>query len=511
MNRIYDVAIEAYDPALPGVVTLRYATESYVTGADDTPAHTWVDGRIQQPANFQRSCFDGGKTFGASRVGAGELILVNADGALDALIDFGFDGRAITLRRGEVGPGSAGVPSWTTILRGTMQSAEIGWRLVSLRLRDRQAELDRPLQGNRYAGSNVLPAGVEGVAEDLAGKPKPWGWGRVFNISPPCVNTSRLIYQVHDGAVASIDAVYDRAAPLTAGAAYANQADMEANAPAAGYFQVWAAGGMFRLGGAPAGQVTADATIGANAAARTAAQTWATILAKAGLSAGDWDAGDVTALDAATAAEVGVWYGEEVRTLAALDEVANAVGAWWGPDRFGVFRLARIEAPAGTPVATLTTLEVRRLDRHAAGSGVPAWRLGLGYRKFWATQDSDLAGSVGAARRGELRAAFRKVSAEDATVRTKHLLAAEQEFETVLVETADAQDEVDRRLGLYGVRRDLFEARVTLDADLAAVLDLGVVVRLQVPRFGLADGKLLLVVGVRPDLRAEILDLTLWG
>ena len=32
--------VDAYDPALPGVVTLRFATQGYATGPADSPAHT---------------------------------------------------------------------------------------------------------------------------------------------------------------------------------------------------------------------------------------------------------------------------------------------------------------------------------------------------------------------------------------------------------------------------------------------------------------------------------------
>jgi hypothetical protein len=42
-------------------------------------------------------------------------------------------------------------------------------------------------------------------------------YGVVKNVPAPCVNTSKLIYQVNDGAVDSIDAVYDRGVPLLVG------------------------------------------------------------------------------------------------------------------------------------------------------------------------------------------------------------------------------------------------------------------------------------------------------
>jgi hypothetical protein len=37
------------------------------------------------------------------------------------------------------------------------------------------------------------------------------------------------------------------------------------------------------------------------------------------------------------------------------------------------------------------------------------------------------------------------------------------------------------------------------------------VVRVTLPRFGLAAGRLLRVIGMQPDLRLNQIDLTLWG
>ena len=47
--------VDAYDPALPGVVTLRFATQGYATGPADSPAHTFYDGRIVQRPTVTRS------------------------------------------------------------------------------------------------------------------------------------------------------------------------------------------------------------------------------------------------------------------------------------------------------------------------------------------------------------------------------------------------------------------------------------------------------------------------
>lgn len=511
MSQIYLAEISAYDPALPGLRTLRYCTcIGYTTGAADTPSHTYYEPRIQQPANMQRSLASGAGTRGATRVGYGELVLVNLDGGLDPLVDYGFDGRAISIKLGTQRPWQA--PVWTTVITGTMARADFSWSQLTISLRDRQAELNAPLQTVTYAGNNVLPSGLEGVATDIKGKEKPRLYGYGWQLSPVLVNTSRLIYQISDAALQSVSAVYDRGAALTAGSAYSSQADMETNAPSAGQYRAWLAGGMFRLGASPAGQITCDAIAGASSANRTAAQVAKQVLLDAGISSGDISSSDVTALDSATGAEIGYWLDSAATSQRVLDAVLGSVGAWWGVDRLGKFRMARFEAPSGTPVATLTEVEIIKIDRiPGADIAIPVWQVTLAYQPYSTTQTNDLAGSVTDARRAELAEPVRKVVAADSGIKTLHPLAETLEVETRIADATAAQNEANRLLALYKVRRDTLSVRVALDADLAAAIDLGAVVSVAVPRYGYTGGRLMRVTSIRTDLRGGVLDLTLWG
>lgn len=520
MSMIYLAHVTVYDPALPGERVLRYATGAgFVTGADaarrpaGVAAHVHYEPRIKQPAAMRRDCFTKGATGGASQVGYGELVLVNTDGALDGYLEYGLDGRSVEILVGHMAPWQA--PLFTTVLRGTMEQPRIGWDSVSIRLRDRQAELDVPLQSTRYAGNNSLPNGLEGVAGDLVGKPKPLAFGKVFNAPAPCVNTSKLTYQVNDGAVADIPAVYDKGAALSKGSNYATSSALQAATVAAGTYATCFSEGYFRLGSSPVGLVTADIVQGAAAGNRTAAQVAKAIATRTGgIAPGDVDAGDIAALDAANSAEIGLWFDEETSFVAALDHAAGAVGAWWGFDRLGKFRIQRLAAPSGTPVATLTDAELLKIDRVETtddGRGVPAWRVQLSYRRMAAVQNTDLAGSVTDARRAEISQAWRTAVAEDAGVKTAHLLATTLEVESALVDAGPAGTEAARRLALYKQRRDRFEVRAAVAPTLLESIDLGAVVALDHPRFQLAGGRLFRVLGIRADLDAGILDLTLWG
>ena len=497
--------------------TLRFATQGYVTGPADTPANTYYDGRVKQPGNIQRNIFDNRTTFGASKVGYGEVVIVNNDGALDALVGYGFAGFPITIKRGVLAR-NASVPTWTTVFAGTMDSADFTWSEISIKVRDRQQDLTKPIQQTRYGGTNALPNGLDGVATDLRGKGKPILFGRVLNISPPLVNTSRFEYQISDGLIQSVDGVYSNGVALTAGAAYTSQADMEANAPAAGQYRYWlsAGGSYIRLAAASSGTLTVDATQGANVAARTPAQLMSQAMQKGGILSADISAADVAALDAVAPYECGYWVDSSDDTTGGqvLDALANSAGAWWGVDRFGKFRMGQVSAPtSGASIGTLQAVDIITIDRGRAadaGAGVPAWQVQLQYQRVFTVQNN-LAGTAGVAYTSDRGQEFRTVLANDATVKAQWPISVEVVLQTHLMNLADANTEAARRFGLYKVRRDTLLIRCRLDDALAAAIDLGKVVTVQVARYGMGGGKPFLITGIRTDLRNNIFDLTLWG
>lgn len=520
MARIYLAHVTVYDPSVPGEVVKRYCTgRGFVTGTNASyrpsgvAAHIAYTPRVKQPASMRRDVFFRGATGGGSQVGYGELVLVNADGGLDDYLDYGLDGRQIEIIVGDMSPFR--VPTFTTVMKGTMEQARISRDVVSIKLRDKQAVFAAPVQTAKYGGTNSLPSGLDGVAGDIKGNPKPRCYGTVFNIQPPCVNTSKLTYQVNDGTVNDITAVYDKGAAITKGSNYATSTLLQAATVTAGTYATCFAEGYFRLGSSPAGIVTADVQQGANAAARTAAQILKVLATgPAGLSAGDVSSADVTALDTANSAECGIWIGQEADISECMDAIANSVGAWWGFDRLGALRMQQVAVPSGTAAVSLTEAEIINIDRiesQDTGNGLPAYRVKLNYKHFYTAQASDLAGGVTDARRAELARSYREVIDTDSSVQTTHLLAPEMQFNTLLINASAAQTECTRRLTLYKTRRDRFEVRAAITVSMAAALDLGAVVQVTHRRFGLSGGKLFRVLGMQHNLQNNRVDLTLWG
>ena len=202
---IFVTEVDALDLVTGEETTLYFSSDDITTGAADTPAHTAFVNRILRPITIRRDIYSPGTTQGPSKVSVGELVLDNSDGALDYLVRYAFDGRRIVQRMAEA---KVAYPAaYTPMLIATMGLPEFTSEEVRLTVRDRQALLDAPLQPALYSGDGLVD-GLEGDAS-LKGKPKPLLFGRALNMSPPLVNASKLIYQVHAGRLASVDGVYD--------------------------------------------------------------------------------------------------------------------------------------------------------------------------------------------------------------------------------------------------------------------------------------------------------------
>lgn len=538
-GRLFLLEVQAY--VGPSVQTFYYSSDlGYTTGPGDSPANTYFAPRIIQPGNYSVSAFEQGKTFGASRVGYGEIVLDNTDGALDALVNYGFDGRTVTLRAGY--PGEDYPAEFVTVYTATVEQAVFNWDTITLRLRDRQFDLQVPLNRDVFAGGNPLPLGLEGNDDDIKGQIKPLVLGSVLNIAPPLCNTSKLIYAVSVGVTGTGDnvtdwdgitdfdavadffgsvsegcdnvTVYDAGLALTPEADYTDELDMMSNAPSAGCYRVWPAGGYFRLGSTPTGEVTCDCT-DASGDDPSAKNLIIRILEKyKGWTSADYSAADLTALDGLNSDSLGVWFNNEIPTISnLLDEICNSVGACWSFDPAGIFRVARIDPPTGAADLALTDQTIRRLERRSSadtGAGVPATSVRLKWGKNYTVQRSGLAGAVGNARRAWVAQEYRDEVAKDESVLTRHLLAPEIVATTAL--TAAPTAEAARRLAIYSVRRDRLELTLDMaDIDYTS-LRIGSVVSLDLSgRYGYDGSNKLLVLGMTVNLATYKITLTIWG
>ena len=460
--------------------TLRFSLGRY-----DAPDDAFYDPRMLQPGLYQAGLY-AGQLLQQGRSGHGETTLENSDGALDYLADYAVDGRTMQLRFDEQ------LQVVGTVSRLAFRENEVG-----VILRDPLEPLRSPQPMDVYAGDNVLPDGVEGTEDDIAGEPKPQVWGRVRNAQPVLVNTSKLIYQVSSLADCNVTAVYDRGVALTNGGTYTDIAQLQSTAPAAGQYRHYQ--GYFRLGASPVGTVTVDA----EQATPTLGTVAAALAAERGYTL---HADDVTTLNAFGA--VSVYLNSDTDTLTLLDELAESIGGYLTSPAEGDLRMGEwLEPePNNNAIHPYSMSSITRSSTGAGENGLPVWRVTVEYDPNGTVQD-DLAGNVSDERRARVAQPYRRVIASAQAVRDRHPLAGELTIQSRLTDRAIAQQVANRVLALLSVRRDTveIEARETLTPPV------GGSVTPTTPRLGYGAGRAMRVTGYRLNAENQELTLQLWG
>jgi hypothetical protein len=519
----YLVEMECFDRQVNAEATLYFASIPFTTLPGDTVTNQHFAERLKEAGSYDRSMFSTGTTQGQISVGAGYLEIVNNDGELDQLRNrYAFDGYPLRIQ--SVPRIQPKYSDAVLVFAGTVEQVELSWAKATVRIRDRLTALDVEHQDVLYAGSTVAGGmnEAEGLPDDLKGKGKELAYGAPQLVPATAANPFDSIFGLGADGLEAVEEVRDRGVLLTpTGTNYANIAALRGASIPAGQYATALALGLVRTGSKPVGQLTARPVEKTAGGARTAAQIARRMLLRSGLVEGvDFLATDIAALDALNPAPVGYWMPpEDQTTLTAVQKVLGSVGATIVPDRLGVFRILRFDAPSGYPDLFLSTAEIlegnggRGLQLLATGDegrGVPAWRVTVQYARNWYVMNrSELDVATTETFKAFASQEWRTAIAEDITVRAVNRLASDLTYETYLTEEADAQAEAGRLLALHSVPRDRFQ--VPLKTFLAEHIELGSVVRLQLPRFGLEAGKDFTVIGLSEKFSTNTTTLDLWG
>lgn len=513
-DHVYLVEVQAHNGS--SVVTFYLSTEGYTSQAADTPSNQTYIPRIVDPGNFQRTLFSGDETRGRSSVGVGDIIVASGDPGngdlIDEWLDYGWSGRNVTVKA--LPTGAKSISAGATLFRGKLDKiiSTNPLEQFELRIADRLSDLDKPLLTSQYAGTTVASAATAEGNADLKGQIKQQIWGECHNVRVQPANVYDLIYVVSNSALQSIDAIYDGGLALTIDGDNVSIASLQAASISAGHARTCKAAGLIRLGGTPTYEVTVDAKEGADAAARTAAQIAKRMLIHMGETSATYIDGAFTNLDVKNNAVCGIVIADDRSALDAIQEVLDSIGAWMAPNRDGAMVVSRFEAPAVTPALTFDLEKQALSDSFSrSDSPVPVWRVNLQYDRLGIVQDdSALAGAVAADRRAYLATEYRKVSAEDASIKTKHLNAGELTITTCLTSQSDAQDEADRLLALHGTERERYEVSFMLSDAWAA--EPGNQVTFIHSRLGMSGGgKPFAVLGRVDQYADERVALSVWG
>jgi hypothetical protein len=318
----------------------------------------------------------------------------------------------------------------------------------------------------------------------------------LFRTSPDGITWTTQNTDMPDGMIADETAYHDAtgatvavgtiwASPFTAQGTYANpfgrtyssEDELLDNdlAPPPGGVGVYLAGGYFKLGSLPAGTVTADVVQGAAASDRTAGQLFADVAVRAGLSAGEWSAADVTALDNINSAELGHWSGlSETLCSNVADQLLHSIGGWWGADETGVLRVGILQDPTAlTQGHNFVTRDVdlagnvtslRRVRPTDANQGIPYYEIVVGHAKSWTVQESGVVGAVTQARRERLALEYLEATFSDTGVQTEHPLADISRRDTLMSTTSDAEAEAERLHRMLRYPAEMFILTTAYDA-----------------------------------------------
>ncbi len=346
---------------------------------------------------------------------------------------------------------------------------------------------------------------------DVAGKPKPLVYGNCKQVPAVLIDSTRLIYQIHDRAVQAIDAVYDKGSPLTLTTNYT----------------VDLTRGLITLLASPAGQITADVRgDSAGSFVSTTADVIRRIATRhAGLAdPAGIDTGGFAALNAINSSVIG--YSTDLSPIninQVLDEIITTIGGYWTFTRLGLLTVNQLQAPS-SPIATFTEADISLNSLQLLEVIDPSKRQRVGYHKIWKTQKpAELATSLSQATISQFGQDFSFVESENPTLVTAFPLAGDVETSTLFNLQADAQKEAVRRMNVYGLQRFVF--KVTLTHGLFQYF-LGNTVAINytqpspsqgalISRLGM-NGDLFVIVGITENVSSggntpDELTLELWG
>ena len=475
------------------------ATEEFITDASDTPPSQPYSGVLDEPLDFSWS-MPSAAGFGGFITGRGTTVINNMDARYDVLTQrYTTDGQPVEVRLGQVGTPQS---SWPVVFRGLSSGEFIDDASFEISTEDNGYKFDVPVQASLYSGAG----GLDGNA-DLAGKPRPlcFGWCEA-NVTPALVIPGELLFQVHDGRVQAIPAVYDRGAALAFDQDYPDVAALRAAAVPASHYATCLSEGYFRVAfldlqaGAITADVQGDITFG-EFAQTTVGIVRALIARSTALNySEDVYVPSLIVLDLKQPAPVGVYVSHnETPTVADLvGRLMVGIGGYAGFRREGKFYVGRVEAPLGPPT--------KRFDKHNFDPNPQKQKLPdsiwpppakwlVGYGRNYTVQ-TDVAGVVGDTRRSWLAAEYRYATAEAPAIKVDHPFGRDPD--PVLAyfrDRADAEVEAARRLALYRTSRGLYSFGVS-DRD-AALLNVGEQNFIRHTRGDLIGGRFMIITSIQ--------------
>lgn len=318
----------------------------------------WLAGVVSEPVFSARIEFDQNGFSSGARAQFGSLEFAPAlETTLNTLNALLWIGAPIEVL---VGDDELAVPTWSTVIKGTVATFAVAQNTISMTIRDATGELDIPIVDARFTGAG----GIEGDAA-IADRLKRRTWGQVYNVEARLLNSAENIYELGDPAfpLQSIDDVRDigrSASSLTVlawqGSIAATLAALIAAVAPQGGGVVAPSIACVKWWTRPVAPLTADikGEVGAGYVNKVASIAARLVAVKSTLTISN-----VAAMDALRADIAGIHIDNAAETTAqALDRLLKGVAVVWNATAAGVIELGEIKLTG--PVETVKVIGADR-------------------------------------------------------------------------------------------------------------------------------------------------------
>ena len=446
---------------------------------------TQLEPRLTRPINYISRMFSGTDLTGSSSRKIGDIEVANGDGFYDEMIrDYIWEGRSVEVY---VGGKDMTFADFRQIM--VTKIKDITWDddVLNIKIADDKKKFSENIQPDKYLGTG----GGEGTS-DMLGTYKPMAYGYCFNITPVLIDAANLVYQVHNGAIASVVVKF---AGLIVAEDVGYTVDLDT--------------GLITLLTNPLGLVTCDVQGAAGSAgyARTTADLVRRIAEDNSdmVWPDDFDTRSFDILNKSNTNEVGVYVKEgDLSIKDMLDSLMEGINGYWFFDRLDKLHVGMLGVSGSIP--TYDGDKISKISREVTTP--PIWSVDVHYaHNFTVMSDADIAGAVQLATKTALQRQYFPTNAQDTDIQDIHT-DVEQEIFTDLRLRVGADYQAARRMNLFGTERDIYKVELPY-IDYSLKIGDGIV--LEYDRFGLDGGQVFIITAINENARTNKTLLELWG
>lgn len=453
------------------VGTLYFSNKPFGTTSTDTPANT-----------IYTSCIVGGVTFsenidldGQATIGFGDIELDNTNGIRDSLLNWVWTNKSVTI---QIGDASWSKSQFYTIFSGYISDVDSKSRnSINLILVDKLQVLN----------TAVIETTVESINPNAANKDEllPVCLGECFNVSPVLLLTApNYVYQVNNTAIQEILEVRDIGGIVPINTDLSN--------------------GRFSLQRSPVGEITASIQGAKYGSPPTYYNKIGKIIQNLLLnygkkiSATNINTQSFDNFDTTTDASVGIYLQNRENVLDICQKLASSVGGTLVTGLDGKFKLVQVNADyTGNEAWSVSPSDMEERSFTISEKLSVQGAIKLNYCKNWTVQTTGLAQGL----KPEVAALFGKdyhsTTQLDVAVLNRYAQSTEPVAkDTYLLTTAKAASEASRLLNIYKTPRFIYTA---VYYSHMLLCELGDIIKVTYPRFGLANGKYGTIVQINRD------------